>query len=125
MHSLSFTKQATRYVLVGIVNTAVTAIVIFSLMKMNVGIYICNITGYIVGIIFSFTANSAFTFSTSLSTKKFIKFLIACLFCWILNAIAIKLFLTEFPSEIYVSQIIGMITYTIFGFIINRLWVMR
>ncbi|HAT3951996.1 TPA: GtrA family protein [Kluyvera ascorbata] len=125
MYSLTFTKQAIRYALVGLANTAVTAIVIFSLMKMNIGLYTCNIIGYIAGIIFSFVVNSKFTFSSQLSAERFIKFLLACLACWLLNVAAIKLFLMNFPEEIYISQLIGMIVYTCAGFLINKLWVMK
>ncbi|MHB7859258.1 GtrA family protein [Klebsiella pneumoniae] len=46
-----------KYGLVGIVNTLITAVVIFLLMHLGLGIYLSNAMGYVVGIVFSFIAN--------------------------------------------------------------------
>ncbi|ENK7080898.1 GtrA family protein, partial [Raoultella ornithinolytica] len=40
--------------MVGLLNTAITAVVIFLLMSAGVGIYLSNAMGYVVGILFSF-----------------------------------------------------------------------
>lgn len=125
MSSLFFRSQIIRYAMVGLANTAVTAVIIFTLMHFDVGIYAANISGYLAGIIFSFLANSIFTFSTPMAANRFAKFLIACLACWIFNLIAIKIFLTVFPQKEYASQLVGMFVYTSAGFLINKLWVMK
>ncbi|VEC87594.1 GtrA family protein [Raoultella ornithinolytica] len=67
-------NPALKYVMVGLLNTAITAVVIFLLMSAGVGIYLSNAMGYVVGILFSFVVNSLFTFSKALSGKRFIKF---------------------------------------------------
>lgn len=64
-------REAVRYIIVGLANTAMTAVVIFGLMHAGVGIYPSNATGYVVGIIFSFVMNAKFTFSTTLSPLRF------------------------------------------------------
>ncbi|HBZ3582191.1 TPA: GtrA family protein, partial [Klebsiella pneumoniae] len=46
--------QLMKYGLVGIVNTLITAVVIFLLMHLGLGIYLSNAMGYVVGIVFSF-----------------------------------------------------------------------
>jgi hypothetical protein len=33
--------------------------------------------------------------------------------------------LLAFPSQIYISQLVGMSAYTVAGFFINKLWVMK
>lgn len=125
MVSLFFRSQMIRYAMVGLANTAVTAVIIFTLMHFNVGLYAANISGYLAGIIFSFLANSIFTFSTPMAVNRFAKFLFACLVCWTFNLLAIKIFLSVFPHKEYASQLVGMFIYTSTGFIINKLWVMK
>lgn len=113
-------REAVRYIIVGLANTAMTAVVIFGLMHAGVGIYPSNATGYVVGIIFSFVMNAKFTFSTTLSPLRFIKFVSTCAFCYILNLIAMKVFFIVIPDAIYTAQVVGMIIYTTAGFIINK-----
>lgn len=118
-------REAVRYIIVGLANTAMTAVVIFGLMHAGVGIYPSNATGYVVGIIFSFVMNARFTFSTTLSPLRFIKFVSTCAFCYILNLIAMKVFFIVIPDAIYTAQVVGMIIYTTAGFIINKYWSMK
>ena len=121
----NISREAVRYIIVGLANTAMTAVVIFGLMHAGVGIYPSNATGYVVGIIFSFVMNAKFTFSTTLSPLRFIKFLSTCAFCYILNLIAMKVFFIVIPDAIYTAQVVGMIIYTTAGFIINKYWTMK
>lgn len=118
-------REALRYIIVGLANTAVTAVVIFGLMHAGVGVYPSNATGYVVGIIFSFVMNAKFTFSTTLSPLRFIKFLSTCAFCYILNLIAMKVFFIVIPNAIYTAQVVGMVIYTTTGFILNKYWSMK
>ncbi|MEB7601546.1 GtrA family protein [Raoultella terrigena] len=118
-------NPALKYVMVGLLNTAITAVVIFLLMSAGVGIYISNALGYMLGILFSFVVNSLFTFSTTLTGKRFIKFLASCAVCWVANIITVKIFLMIFSDFIYIAQLCGMIVYTISGYLINKLWVMK
>lgn len=118
-------REALRYIIVGLANTAMTAVVIFGLMHAGVGVYPSNATGYVVGIIFSFVMNAKFTFSTTLSPLRFIKFLSTCAFCYILNLIAMKVFFIVIPNAIYTAQVVGMVIYTTAGFILNKYWSMK
>ena len=115
--------QVIKYACVGLANTALTATVIFGLMQAGVGVYPSNASGYITGIIFSFVMNAKFTFSTSLSSMRFIKFLSACAICYILNIM--KAFLIIMPEKLYTAQVIGMFFYTSTGFILNKFWSMK
>lgn len=121
----NFKNQAVKYAAVGLANTAITAAVIFACMHSGIGVYSANAAGYVCGIIFSFIANTLFTFSTKISPIRFAKFLLSCLTCWVINALAIKFFLVIYPGNLYISQLVGMFVYTITGFAINKLWVMK
>ncbi|WP_419865846.1 GtrA family protein [Gallibacterium genomosp. 3] len=92
-------------------------------MFFNFGIYFSNSMGYIVGIIFSFLLNSIFTFTISMSISRFIKFIVCCGFCYLINLFILHLCLPYYGS--YISQIFGMVGYTISGFLINKVWVMK
>ncbi|WP_423191020.1 GtrA family protein [Actinobacillus equuli] len=93
-------------------------------MALNVSLYISNAMGYIAGIIFSYYLNSIFTFNVETSNKRFIKFITTCGICYLINLVTIKLTLLVYYQE-YLAQLIGMGLYTITGFIINKLWVMK
>jgi len=110
---------------VGLMNTGVTALVIFCLMYANYNLYIANAIGYVAGIIFSFFVNSLFTFKTGPSIRNLAKFLIACGIAYITNILPIKMILFLSPDYKIFAQLVGMIIYTITGFILNRYWVMK
>ncbi|UKH25101.1 GtrA family protein [Actinobacillus pleuropneumoniae] len=118
------TKILSKYILVGLANTLLTAITIFILMALDISLYISNVAGYVIGIIFSYYLNSKFTFNVETSHKRFIKFIITCGICYLINLVAIKLTLLVYYQE-YLAQLVGMGLYTITGFIINKLWVMK
>lgn len=114
-----------KYVIVGVANTFLTLIIIYGLMYENVNMYYANIAGYCAGILLSFVLNSLFTFSTRISVRKLIKFLLSCFICYLINLSAIKIFLIFFPTMKYLAQLCGMGFYTISGFVINKMWVMK
>lgn len=118
-------NQAVRYCIVGGMNTAVTAIVIITLTALGAGLYISNALGYVVGIIFSYAMNTYFTFSSKPSLRKFAKFIACCAGCYVINIIAMNLSMMLGLQNEYLVQIIGMVFYTISGFFINKLWVMK
>lgn len=114
-----------KYMIVGLLNTGVTGVVIFSLMYVKLNLYTANAIGYIVGIIFSFILNSLFTFQSRPNLARLLKFLITCGIAYVINLIPIKIILFSFPDYKFFAQIMGMIFYTITGFLLNRFWVMK
>lgn len=114
-----------KYILVGIINTAITALLILLLMYLGLGVYTSNAFGYVAGIIVSFIFNTLFTFSTKLTWKRFIKFIINCGICYVVNLVVIYLVLFINNEWIYFAQLCGMGAYTVSGFILNKLWVMK
>ncbi|WP_210466999.1 GtrA family protein [Pantoea ananatis] len=114
-----------KYLLVGLMNTGLTAIVIFTLMHAGFNLYSSNAIGYIAGITLSFILNSLFTFNSTPNARKFIKFIITCTIAYIFNLAAIKLTIMISVKHDIAAQIMGMIVYTTTGFILNKFWVMK
>lgn len=117
--------EVLKYIAVGLVNTAITAIIIYFCMSVGFGVYSSNALGYFLGVIISYFLNSFVTFKAPLSWRRLVKFVVVCLFCWALNIATIHLYLSFFSGGTYLSQLIGMIVYTLAGFIVNKLWVMK
>lgn len=114
-----------RYILVGMINTFFTAAIILTLTYLGVGIYISNVTGYVLGIILSFILNSIFTFSSEIKISNLLKFIFTSAISYLFNLIIIKLILIINPEGKYLPQILGMISYTLIGFNLNKKWAMK
>lgn len=117
--------QTVKFCLVGLLNTALTAAVIFTLIHVGTNIYLANLIGYAVGIVCSFILNCLFTFSISLSCRRLGKFLVTCFAAYLVNVGVIGLVVHSNSCLIYSSQIAGMATYTITSFLFSKLWAMR
>ena len=114
-----------KYIIIGALNTLVTGVILFSMMYLGFGVYKSNFFGYLLGIVFSFVLNTLFTFSTKLSWRKFIKFLLNCGICYLINiGIMISILYIQ-PDWVYFSQLCGMCAYTVSSFVFNKLWVMK
>lgn len=120
-----FLPSFVRYILVGALNTLVTAVIIFFLMKTGISIYISNLFGYIFGVLFSFFMNSRFTFQVACGLMNFIKFIISFILCYTLNIITVYFILKLSSGSSLTAQASGMFIYTVSGFLINKLWVMK
>ena len=143
----NFIIQIIKYGIVGVMNTLITAIVIWIMMKIvfqtgkmeNVSpliITISNITGFVAGLLNSFVWNRKWTFKSKNSWKKeFIKFVTAFLICYIpqlffvnfLNAytnimIDLKIFVI---SHAYACQLLGIVFYTSLNFLINKFYTFK
>ncbi|EOG8082448.1 GtrA family protein [Citrobacter sp. CK184] len=106
-------------------NTAVTACVILALTASGFGLYVSNFSGYVVGILFSYVLNTYFTFSSKPSFRRLVKFIVCCAACYVINLIAMKTTIAFGFENKYLIQLAGMFFYTISGFLINKLWVMK
>lgn len=112
-----------KYLLVGVLNTIVGFGIIFGLMFLGISPEISNLSGYAVGIVFSYVMNKIFTFKSKKKSKaEFIKFILAMLLAYILNFITLKICL-NLGINPYFSQIISGGIYTITGYILSRFWV--
>ena len=142
-----FWVQALKYGIIGVINTLLTAIVIWLMMhpifqtdKMGfvpaIIITISNITGYIVGLINSFVFNRIWTFKSKNKWKgEFIRFVKAFLICYIPQLILVNLLNTYtnilIDLKLFVinhadtCQLIGIVFYTSFNFLINKYYTFK
>lgn len=114
-----------RFGLVGLANTGLSVglMVVLSLTGMPLPVY--TTIAYIAGTVCSFCLNRRFTFrdGKDRQAKRFLRFgattlfLLACV--QLIQYVSIDLLHAAEPAGIA----LGMIFYTGFGFIINRLWV--
>lgn len=118
-------EKLIKYLMVGILNTIVGFGIIFGLMLLGVSPEISNISGYAVGIIFSYFMNKFFTFKSKTKNKiEFIKFIISMLIAYILNFTTLKICL-NLGINPYICQILSNIIYTASGFLISKFWVFK
>jgi len=117
--------QLVKYCIIGGINTVICALVIYLLMRWGYSLYISNLSGYCVGIISSYILNSMFTFSRQLDILAATKFLLGVFIAYLANLLTISLAFFFISSQPYVVQAMGMVVYTIAGFVINKFWVMK
>jgi putative flippase GtrA len=147
-----FFVEAFKYGIVGILNTLVTAVVIWLMMhaifhvqaENNVPariISISNIIGHIAGLINSFVWNRKWTFKSETSWKKdFIRFIIAFLICYIPQLLIVNLlnYYTLIPdikfhflhhpyvvTSAYSCQLAGIVFYTVMNFFCNKYYTFK
>ncbi len=114
-----------KYILVGLVNTSLTTITIFALAFFGVGVYYANAAGYAAGIMLSFVLNSIFTFESKISGSRLAKFLGVCLISYFFNLLVMKSILHVFQDKTYLAQILGVLSYTLTGYLLNKYWALK
>jgi putative flippase GtrA len=142
-----FWLQATKYGIVGIMNTLLTAVTIWIMMhpvfqtgkEENVSpvvITVSNIIGYAVGLINSFVWNRKWTFqSKNHWGGDFIRFVAAFLICYIPQLLLVNVLntYTRISVEIgplaishaYTCQLIGIVFYTALNFLLNKYYTFK
>jgi len=143
----NFFLQAIKYGIVGIINTFLTAIVIWIMMHIifqedkvesasSLVVTVSNITGFIAGLINSFVFNRKWTFQSHNNwIKEFIRFTSAFLICYIPQLLLVN-FLNTYTtimidfeplviSHSYTCQLIGIVFYTSFNFLINKFYTFK
>ena len=143
----NFWLQAIKYGIVGVINTLLTAVTIWIMMKLvfqtgkmkyvpPLVITISNITGYIVGLINSFIWNRKWTFQSKNNWQnEFIKFITAFLICYIPQLFFVN-FLNTYTNILidfkplvighaYTCQLLGIVFYTSMNFLINKYYTFK
>jgi Predicted membrane protein len=144
--------QILKYSVIGVMNTLITVLVIWIMMRFVFGIKgdtdastiavtISNIIGYILGLINSFLWNRSWTFKSNKSWKIDLwRFIVAFLICFIpqlllvnvlntyVNMSSVHITLLEdqyLVSFAYICQLIGIVFYTIMNFLLNKYFTFR
>ncbi len=146
-----FIKEVLTYGAIGAINTLLTAIIIWSILKWGFGVTeekaspvemaVSNLSGYTVGLIISFICNRKWTFKSKEKWKTgFLKFLVGFGICYVIQLLVV-LFLNKYgniPSirfnisgqdysltSSYVCQLIGIVTYTSLNFFYNKYYTFK
>ena len=120
--------QIIKYSLVGIVNTIITAIILFILMKgFGVSYKISNAVGYVAGFINSFIMNKFWTFKANQTStmKQFLRFSAVFAVCYLLQLGFVILLVEKLSINKDISQLLGMVFYTLIGFIFNKIFTFK
>ncbi len=120
-------KQFLKYLSIGLLNTIIGLSVIFFCMKILHFTYIIsNISGYAVGLIYSFIWNKNWTFKSNGSVSvETVKFLIVFGISYIIQLGAL-IFIKEIMHIIpEIAQILGIGVYTITSFTLNKFFTFR
>lgn len=120
--------QLIKYGLVGVVNTLITGVILFTLMNcFGVSYKTSNTVGYIAGFINSFIMNKLWTFKDNKvpTIKQLLRFSAVFVICYFLQRWLLIFFVEELVINKNISQLIGMIFYTLISFIFNKLFAFR
>lgn len=118
--------QMIRYGLVGVLNTLITAAVIYLCQEiMGLSPVVSNVLGYAAGVINSFIFNSRWTFKAALSWWKFVGFVLAFGVCYLLQLLVLVWLGESTDIPPYPRQLIAMAVYTVVNFLVNKLAVFR
>ena len=128
-------SQFMRYVCVGIMNTCITLVVIFSCKSvLGVNPWVSNALGYVAGFLNSFIWNKLWVFhSKNNALREGIKFIGGFMLCYGLQLLVTWLLTTHTPlaswqldiagftlSGYGLSTLLGMCFYTLSNFVYNR-----
>lgn len=140
--------QIIKYGIVGVMNTLLTALVIWLILHFAYRIddeakaptqamFVANFSGYVIGIINSFLFNRNWTFKNKSDWRLgFLKFILAFVICYSLQLgvviglnnlhiiPTINVFGKVFLSA-YSCQLIGIVVYTLLNFILNKYYTFR
>lgn len=114
------------YALVGVINTAVTWIIMVGLMLLGVIPEVANFIGWVAGFLNSYFLNKKFTFKSKNSHKKdALRFGIAMGVAYVANLLALIIAYRLFGINEYIAQIIAAVFYTITGYLISKFWAFK
>ncbi|GBU08747.1 polysaccharide synthesis protein GtrA [Bacteroidales bacterium] len=132
-----FFVQVFKYGLVGLLNTAITALVIGLMMWAVFGLsmedhasgrelFISNIVGYLAGLINGFLMNRRWTFKSNVSLRSgATKFLLAFAICYPIQYYVVSLLNSNGAVDSYFCQLFGMLVYTALNFLLNKYYTFR
>jgi putative flippase GtrA len=126
-NTLANVWQQLRFVMVGLVNTAVGLSIIYGFMYFfNAGPGVANSLGYSAGLIVSFFLNGAWTFGAkNRSVYTIMKFVVVAAISYISNLIVVLIASKVFLVNPYIAQILGIPPYTVIMYLGCRKFVFK
>lgn len=120
--------QLIKYGLVGVINTLITAIILFTLMNgFGISYTTSNAAGYLAGFVNSFILNKLWTFKENQAStlKQFFRFSAVFIVCYFLQRCLLVFLVEELVINKNISQLIAMVLYTLVSFVLNKFFAFR
>jgi putative flippase GtrA len=118
--------QIFKYLLTGLLNSAVGLTLIYACMAMGLGDVAANAIGYAVGFCVSFFVNNKWTFGQDRATvAKFVRFLVVAGGAYAINLWVMLTARDGLHIDHRIGQLLGVVAYTGVSFIGARLFVFR
>lgn len=119
--------QGMKFIIVGLMNTGITLSVIFILQNLLGVHYVpSNVTGYVLGLINSFIWNRNWTFKSEGNIlRESVAFLITFGICYSMQLGFLVILIEVLNISKDISQLIAMVFYTAFNFILNKFFTFR
>lgn len=110
-----------KFVVVGVMNTAVTYVVYVALRALGVSIFAANLAGYVAGVANSFVWSRRWVFRrrTGRIGRQAALFVAGFGLCYGVQWLALRALLVAGVDE-YVAQLLAMCVYTGLNFLFNR-----
>jgi putative flippase GtrA len=109
---------AYKFFAVGIFNTILGLIIIYSLMYFfGISPEISNFLGYFFGFILGYILNKKWTFKLDNGTDRWIPYTVVILASYFSNILLVHVSIKHFTINSYIAQISGMIIYTTMSYI--------
>ncbi len=116
----------TRYAGSGLINTAVSFVVILSAMALNFSPMISNILGYAVGFTMGFVLSKKFVFrSNGHFVTESVRYMLAFLTSFLVNLLVLHLALRYFSFNAVTAQVLAAASYTLLMYVLTRLLVFK
>jgi putative flippase GtrA len=115
-------RQAVKYAIVGVSNTALSLCVIWVMMKvLGCSDVVSNVTGYIAGLLNSFVWNKQWTFkSPDTWAGSAIRFGLVFGVCYLLQLGLLLYLNSRLSIDPYYNQVFAMMFYTAINFLMNK-----
>jgi len=112
------TRQAQRFVTVGLINTAIGLTAIYAVMFFfQSGAAIANAIGYVIGVPVSFLLNRIWTFNSNRPVAHVLpKYLLVVAIAYLLNLGVVLVAISYFFTNPYFAQLLGVGIYTVCTF---------
>ena len=118
-------RQFSRFVVVGILNSAWGYFLIFGFMFfLGWTPVVSNVAGYAISLVTSFSMHRNFTFESQGKRRyEFGRFVIVFCVAYGANLVALYFFVDSLKTNAYVSQVLAGILYVAISFVLNKLFV--
>lgn len=119
-------KSLPKFVIVGLLNSLFGYTVIIISYHITNNYYISNAIGYLLGLLLSFNLNSKITFKKKNKTNSnFHKFVMAFFISYSFNVIILSACIEINLFDLYISQAVALVSYTLILFLISKYYVFK